>query len=206
MGGKSFAIALTAAVAFGRVTAEGLPIGSHDDILKSANALAEELMSYYEGEEPGNVPGLLPEDKYFFWESGLFMTSFIEYWHLTGDDTYNDAVREGILWQTGDGQDFLPANQSAIMTNDDQCTWALAAMTAAEYEFPSPPDDQPQWAALARAVFDSQRSRLDAEEGEDGTCGGGLRWAISLNSAGYGYKNGTLSATLVVSSLLWRCK
>jgi mannan endo-1,6-alpha-mannosidase len=206
MGGKSFAVALLAVVAFGRVIADGLPISSRDDILKSVSALAEELISYYEGDELGNVPGLLPEDKYFFWESGLFMTSFIDYWRITGDDTYNEPVREGILWQTGDKKDFMPANQSELLTNDDQCTWALAAMTAAEYEFPNPPEDQPQWAALAQAVFDSQRRRLNAEDGEDGTCGGGLRWTISLASPGYDYKNGTPLATLTTLFLSLRSK
>ena len=67
--------------------------------------------------------------------------------------------------------------------NDDQAFWGMAAMSAAENKFPNPPPDQPQWLALAQAVFNRQ-----AEEWDE-TCGGGLRWQISLFGDGFHYKN-----------------
>lgn len=49
----------------------------------------------------------------------------------------------------------------------------MAAMTAAETNFQNPPADQPQWLALAQAVFNTQASRWDPT-----SCGGGLKWQI----------------------------
>ena len=57
-------------------------------------------------------------------------------------------------------------------------------MTAAETKFPNPPDDKPQWLALAQAVFNLQTTRWDNQ-----TCGGGLHWQIFTFNAGYDYKN-----------------
>ncbi len=68
--------------------------------------------------------------------------------------------------------------------NDDQAFWGLAAMSAAENKFPNPPDNQPQWLALAQAVFNSQALRWD-----EPTCGGGLKWQIFTFNNGYNYKN-----------------
>lgn len=60
----------------------------------------------------------------------------------------------------------------------------MAAMSAAENNFPNPPDNRPQWLALAQAVFNLQAARWDAD-----TCGGGLRWQIYSFNNGYNYKN-----------------
>lgn len=49
----------------------------------------------------------------------------------------------------------------------------IAAMSAAEFNFPNPPSDQPQWLALAQAVFNSQAPRWNTD-----SCGGGLKWQI----------------------------
>jgi mannan endo-1,6-alpha-mannosidase len=57
-------------------------------------------------------------------------------------------------------------------------------MSAAEVNYPNPPSDQPQWLALAQAVFNVQVPRWDAT-----TCGGGLRWQIFAFNSGYNYKN-----------------
>jgi mannan endo-1,6-alpha-mannosidase len=78
----------------------------------------------------------------------------------------------------------MPANQSSSEGNDDQCFWALAAMSAAETNFTNPPTDKPQWLALAQAVFNEQATRWDAQN-----CGGGLRWQIYPTNNGYTYKN-----------------
>jgi mannan endo-1,6-alpha-mannosidase len=60
----------------------------------------------------------------------------------------------------------------------------MAAMTAAETNFPNPPPDQPQWLALAQAVYNRQ---ADPSRHDD-TCGGGMRWQVYWNT-GYDYKN-----------------
>jgi mannan endo-1,6-alpha-mannosidase len=89
--------------------------------------------------------------------------------HYTGDATYNDIAIQGLQFQVG---------------NDDQAFWGMAALSAAETNFPNPPDPRdPSWLALAQAVFNEQISRWDTT-----TCGGGLRWQVyQIN--GYDLKN-----------------
>lgn len=60
----------------------------------------------------------------------------------------------------------------------------MAVLSAAEYNFPNPPADQPQWLALAQAVFNTQAARWDTAD-----CGGGLRWQIFQWNNGFDYKN-----------------
>ena len=110
--------------------------------------------------------------------------SLIDYWAYTGDDSYNDLVMQGMLHQAAPTRDFMPENQTMTEGNDDQAFWAIAALGAAERGFPNPPDDQPQWLALAQAVFNEQASRWNTE-----TCGGGLKWQIFQYNRGYNYKN-----------------
>jgi len=52
------------------------------------------------------------------------------------------------------------------------------------HSFPNPPKDEPQWLALAQAVFNRQANRWD-----NATCGGGLRWQVESYNNGYDYKN-----------------
>ena len=78
----------------------------------------------------------------------------------------------------------MPPNQTKDEGNDDQGFWGLAAMSAAEANFPNPSPDQPQWLALAQAVFNSQALRWD-----NSTCAGGLRWQVFAFNNGYNYKN-----------------
>lgn len=109
----------------------------------------------------------------------------IDYWHYTGDTSYNDLVSQAMLWQVGPNQDYMPPNVTASLGNDDQGFWGMSAMLAAEVNFPDPPSGQPQWLSLAQAVFNTQ-----ADPGRhDDTCGGGLRWQIPFSNNGYDYKN-----------------
>lgn len=110
--------------------------------------------------------------------------SLIDYWYYTGDSTYNNITSQAMLFQVGPNENYMPPNQSKSLGNDDQCFWGVAAMSAAEVNFPNPPADQPQWLALAQAVFNSQALRWD-----NSTCGGGLRWQIFTFNNGYNYKN-----------------
>jgi mannan endo-1,6-alpha-mannosidase len=64
--------------------------------------------------------------------------------------------------------------------------WGMAAMTAAELNFPNPPPSQPQWLALAQAVFNEFVSRVELESQ---FCKGGLRWQVYFWDDGWNYKN-----------------
>ncbi len=110
--------------------------------------------------------------------------TLLSYWGYTGDTTYNDVIEQALLFQVGPQNDFMPANQTKDEGNDDQGFWGMAAMLAAEINFQNPPSTEPQWLALAQAVFNEMASRWDPS-----TCGGGLRWQIYSFNQGYTYKN-----------------
>ena len=141
------------------------------------------MMTYYTGNLSGNVPGMLPPP-YYWWEAGAMFGTLIDYWYYTGDATYNQLVTQGMQFQVGPDNDYMPPNQTKQLGNDDQVFWGIAAMSAAEVKFPNPPVAQPQWLALAQAVFNSQALRWDTS-----TCNGGLRWQIFQFNTGYDYKN-----------------
>jgi mannan endo-1,6-alpha-mannosidase len=147
-----------------------------------ASRLAWDLVSFYTGNNTGDVPGNLP-DPYYWWEAGAFFGTLINYWRYTGDDTYNDITTQAILHQAGTG-DFMPSNQTRTEGNDDQAFWAFTALMAAEHNFPNPPEDSPSWLAMAQAVFNEQVARWD-----DRTCRGGLKWQIFPFNNGYTYRN-----------------
>jgi mannan endo-1,6-alpha-mannosidase len=152
-------------------------------IKQAASTIAYGMIKYYTGNTTGSTPGLLPGN-YYWWEAGAMFGSLIDYWYYTGDKQYNDITTAGLLWQVGSNEAFMPANQTKDEGNDDQSFWGLAAMSAAEANFPNPPSDQPQWLALAQAVFNTQAARWDTT-----TCNGGLRWQFSTFNSGYNYKN-----------------
>lgn len=112
------------------------------------------------------------------------MGSLIDYWYYTGDTAYNQIASDGLLFQVGPYNDYMPPNQTLTEGNDDQGFWGMAVMSAAEYNFPNPSADKPQWLALAQAVFNTQAARWDPED-----CNGGLRWQIFQWNSGYDYKN-----------------
>ncbi|KAI0401598.1 glycosyl hydrolase family 76-domain-containing protein [Xylaria palmicola] len=156
---------------------------SSDSIKTVAKQLAADLMSMYDGNESGKIPGILPQP-YYWWEGGALMGAMIDYWYYTGDETYNEITKDGMLFQVGPYNDFMPPNQTLNEGNDDQGFWGMAAMSAAEYNFQNPPHDQPQWLALAQAVFDTQAARWETQY-----CNGGLRWQIFTWNNGFDYKN-----------------
>ncbi|KAM0333394.1 hypothetical protein ACHAQA_002055 [Verticillium albo-atrum] len=188
---KGSLVARAAAALFCAHTASAVyySIDSDDDIKKSAKTLAYDLMTYYHGNESGQTPGILPgpppAGDYYWWEAGAMWGAMMDYWHLTGDDTYNDVVTQAMLWQVGEGRDYMPSNVTMSLGNDDQGFWGMTAMLAAEVGFPDPPEDEPQWLALAQAVFNTQAS----PDRHDDTCNGGLRWQIPFANNGYNYKN-----------------
>ncbi|KAL2270655.1 hypothetical protein VTJ83DRAFT_26 [Remersonia thermophila] len=166
-------------------------ISTTEEIKESARTLAYDLMLQYKGNQTGEIPGILPgpptehKGDYYWWEGGAMMGTYIDYWFLTGDPSYNHVIMEGMLHQVGPYADYQPPNHTASLGNDDQGFWGMSAMLAAENKFPNPPDDKPQWLALAQAVWATQA----APDRHDSTCGGGLRWQIPVTNAGYNYKN-----------------
>lgn len=160
-----------------------LILGNDASVKAAASTIAFGLMKYYTGNNTGDVPGNLP-DPYFWWEAGAMFGTIIDYWFLTGDSTYNAVTMQAMLHQVGDDEDFMPKNQTRTEGNDDQGFWAMAAMSAAENNFPNPPADQPQWLALVQAVFNEFATRWDEQ-----TCNGGLRWQIFTFNNGFNYKN-----------------
>ena len=148
-------------------------------------------MTFYDGNQTGMIPGILPgpptehKGDYYWWEGGAMMGTYVDYWHLTRDPSYNKVVEQGMLHQSGEHHDYQPRNHTLTLGNDDQGFWGMSAMLAAENKFPNPPDDQPQWLALAQGVWNTQADPIR----HDKECGGGMRWQIPPTNNGYDYKN-----------------
>ncbi|KAB5566054.1 putative dfg5 protein [Coniochaeta sp. 2T2.1] len=162
---------------------------SADSIKAAARIVARNLMSYYDGNKPGRTPGILPgpppAGPYYWWEGGALWGTMVDYWHYTNDTTYNNDTEFALVFQAGSPQNsYMPPNWTASLGNDDQGFWGMSAMLAAETNFENPPPTDPQWLALAQAVFNTQAARWDTE-----FCNGGLRWQIPLSNNGYDYKN-----------------
>ncbi|KXT11660.1 hypothetical protein AC579_7022 [Pseudocercospora musae] len=160
-----------------------LNINDTESTKDAASTIAYGMVKYYNGNETGMIPGELG-DPYYWWECGAMFNSLINYWYYTGDTTYNKIVKDGLLFQIGPDDNYMPPNQTKAEGNDDQYFWGAAAMTATEYNFDNPSDDEPGWLALVQGVFNSQAARWDAAD-----CAGGLRWQIFTWNNGYDYKN-----------------
>lgn len=161
-----------------------------NSIKAAAKSIAADMMSYYTGNQPGQQPGILPGNGqpggYYWWVGGGMFGTLVNYWYYTGDDTYNQETIAALVTQAdqANGGYFEPPAQDLSLGNDDQAFWGIAAMTAAEYNFPNPPKNQPQYLSMAQGVFNRQFYRWDPT-----TCGGGIRWQIFLGNEGYDYKN-----------------
>jgi mannan endo-1,6-alpha-mannosidase len=167
----------------GNVLAIDLDVNDAGSIRDAAKTIASSIIDRYHNSS--DIPGIFG-NPYYFWEGGLAWDSLINYWYQTGDDSHNEIVGEALRFQLGENNDYLPANQTKYEGNDDQTFWALAAMTAAEYGFPSDvlSDLNTTWADIAINIFNGQAARWDDE-----TCNGGLRWQIFSFNNGYNYKN-----------------
>ena len=171
-----------------------LDISSKSSISSALSTTVQNMMSYYNGNEPGQVPGILPGGLacdpnnpgiYCWWEAGAMWGAMVNYWQYTNDTQYNDIVTQGIQFQRGPDNNFNPPNQTKSMGIDDQVFWAFAALDAVEANFPeSPNSDDPSWLALAQAVYNFQTEYWDTS-----VCGGGFRWQVYSFNAGYNLKN-----------------
>ncbi|KAI1800530.1 glycoside hydrolase family 76 protein [Daldinia bambusicola] len=159
------------------------------DSIKAAAALvAEDLMGFYDGDKPGNIPGILSEDDngtVSWWTGGVLWDTLLDYKGHSGESKYDETISRGIQWQTGSNADFLPANWTLSIANSDQGIWALSAVSANETGLKLLDEDSPQWLTLAKTVFDELSS--DSRRVTKGGCAGALRWQIFATNNGYKY-------------------
>jgi mannan endo-1,6-alpha-mannosidase len=184
---KAFLSAAAAAVGLFTQVAQGqgvpLTLGDKASTDEAAATVAFGLMRFYTGNNTGDTPGNLP-DPYYWWEAGAMFGAMVDYWMLTGDESYVDPTRQALVHQMSPTKDYMPTNQSRTMGNDDQGFWAMAAMSAAENAFPDPDEGETGYLAATQGVFNDYVSRWDTEH-----CGGGLRWQVFSFNNGYDYKN-----------------
>jgi mannan endo-1,6-alpha-mannosidase len=189
---KLFAMILTPTITISTIllpltSALSLDITSPSSIRNASAGLAYNLMSYYQTNASGTPPenvGTLPQPLYW-WQAGAMWGGLVDYWAYTNDPSYNPTITQALLAQVGPDKNYMPSSYFSSLGNDDQAFWALAVLSAAESNFPSPTaDPQLQWLALAEAVFNTQAPRWATK-----TCGGGLKWQIFESNAGYDYKN-----------------
>lgn len=158
-------------------------INDSKSICNALTTIVQGAISYYDGYRPGGVIGEF-EYPYYWWEAGEAWGGLIDVWYFCKNDTWETLIYDSLMYQKGDGNDYIPSNQSTAEGNDDQGFWGIASMEAVERNFTNPPSDQPGWLALTQAVVATMWRRWDTEN-----CGGGLRWQIFTWNNGYDYKN-----------------
>lgn len=108
----------------------------------------------------------------------------LDYFHYTGDPSYNDITLQALVSQMGPNFDFMVPRHFTDEGNDDQGFWGIACMSAAEKNFPPPTLGNYSWAQLVENLWNTQVRRWNTT-----TCGGGLKWQIFPYMNGYYYKN-----------------
>ena len=101
--------------------------------------------------------------------------AMLDYYHYTGDPSYNDAIVQALLAPVnrGDNSDFMPGFHRFEEGNDDLAFWGVAVLSAAERNFPQPDATLPSWLGFGENIFNSLVSRWNTSH-----CGGGLTWQI----------------------------
>lgn len=110
--------------------------------------------------------------------------ALIDYYHYTGDSSYNEVTTQALLSQVGPNSDYMMPNQEFDEGNDDQSFWGFATMSAAEKNYPEPTTGEYTWVELTENLWNTQVRRWDTT-----TCNGGLKWQIYPSNNGYDYKN-----------------
>ncbi|KAF7921477.1 uncharacterized protein EAE97_011266 [Botrytis byssoidea] len=166
----------------------GLKLDTSDptSIKNVAGTIAYGLMKYYTGNVT-NTPdtiAVLPAP-YYWWEAGAMWGTMIDYYHYTGDATYNDITTQALASQAGPLFDYMMPNHQKDEGNDDQAFWGMSTMSAAEKNFPEPSNTGGfTWVELTENLWNTQAARWDTS-----ACGGGLKWQIFSFNNGYTYKN-----------------
>ncbi|WLF77400.1 hydrolase 76 protein [Lodderomyces elongisporus] len=152
--------------------------------------IADGILDYYDGYNYGGTIGEFVAP-YYWWEAGGAWGSLIDYTFFFENDTYVPLIKQALLYQVGDDNNYIPLNQSTTEGNDDQGFWGIAVMGAAERNFSNPDSDEISWLGLAQAVFNTMTARWDSAD-----CNGGLRWQIFQWNSGYDYKNSVSNGCL----------
>ena len=108
----------------------------------------------------------------------------MEYWHYTGDESFNDVMVQGLTAQLGPKSDFNVPAESFDTGSDDQAFWVFVAMAAAEYSFPQLPAPYPPWIQIVDNAWQNYVFRWNTSK-----CNGGLKWQFNPQNAGFYYKN-----------------
>lgn len=165
-----------------------LDIDDSVSVNSAAALVAQDLLSFYKGDEAGEVPGILPgpppDGDYYWWNGGFVWGSLLSYRRGTGNTTHDATITKALLWQVGPDDDYMPPNWTASMGNDDQAMWAMPALLAAEMGYATEPDEPP-WLTLAENVFTEQTH--PGRRVDEGGCKGLLRWQIFQFNNGYDY-------------------
>ena len=155
-----------------------------ESILAAAALGASKVVNLYNGNQSGGTLGKWPFPPYYWWESGGAWGGLMEYWHYTGDDSFNDVMQEALIAQLGPNNDFVMAAEAFDTGSDDQAFWVFVAMSAAEYSFPQLPAPHPTWIQIVDNAWRDYVSRWNTS-----SCNGGLKWQFNPLNAGYYYKN-----------------
>lgn len=173
------------------VSAIWLDTNNRTTIVEDTALIAKGLLDYYEGYQYGGTIGMFTAP-YYWWEAGGAWGSLIDYTFYLQNDTLVPLIKEALLYQTGDDDNYIPLNQSTTEGNDDQGFWGIAVMAAAERNFSNPDESTGKsWLALTQAVFNTMTARWDMD-----SCNGGLRWQIFQWNSGYDYKNSVSNGCL----------
>lgn len=86
---------------------------STESIKDAASTSTYAMMTYYKGNETGHTPGAFASK---WWEGAALFLALLQYWHFSGDTTYNDELRVGLEWQAGD-DDYMPSNFSSYLVS-----------------------------------------------------------------------------------------
>jgi mannan endo-1,6-alpha-mannosidase len=116
---------------------------------------------------------------------GAAWGGMIEYSMFSGDDSHVKTLQQALTANYGPNNDFILSYRKSQTGNDDQLFWALAVMSALEYQFPDSDSAPADYLEVAVNAFNNVVGRWDTT-----TCDGGLKWQIyPENAYGYNYKN-----------------
>jgi mannan endo-1,6-alpha-mannosidase len=160
-----------------------LSIDQSHSVINAASIAAKGLQMLYNGDAPGGTLGKFPYPPYYWWESGAAWNGMINYWHYTGDDTYNNITWQALTSQLGPNADWVVPVEAFNEGNDDQAFWVFAALSAAEHGFPDPPAPYPPWIVTAQNAWE-----LYVERWNTTNCNGGLKWQFHPENKGFYYK------------------
>lgn len=74
--------------------------------------MAQVLLKYYNGTQPGQPIGVFKEPSIYWWESSAVWGDLIDYWNYTADTQHNGLVQQALLAQVGPDKDHMVPKQT----------------------------------------------------------------------------------------------